>query len=326
MKVIGTSEWDVRAMISYSQIHNMSKFNKELEKVEKWSIKKVKEYFKDKVFSLNSKVPSFIQRKPRTFQNNVIAANITNNNFPDINTLSAEDITGTDLLTYSFPCQGLSIANMGRAKGIKQDSNSTSNLIWQIKRLLDDVVKKKRELPKYLLMENVKALIGKNHKDDYEAWKEYLDSIGYKTFTFVQYGNKHNNLQKRGRVFGLSIKKEFSEQLKLSEDEISKLLVEKYGHKLSLEKRKKRYEKILTSSSRELIEMSIPNDTKSRVKMKNENLDLIKDAEKRGYTFNTLTTKQDRHPNLGMIEHGLGIKGKLSKRFITPKEGYMIMG
>ena len=326
MKVIGTSEWDVRAMISYSQIHNMSKFNKELARVQKWSTKEIDEYFKGRVFSLNSKTPSFIQRKPREFQNNVIAANIANNNFPDINTLSAEDITGTDLLTYSFPCQGLSIANMGRAKGIKQDSNSTSNLIWQIKRLLDDVVEKKRNLPKYLLMENVKALIGKNHKEDYEAWKEYLDSIGYKTFTFVQYGNKHNNLQKRGRVFGLSIRKEFSDQLKLTEDEISKLLVEKYGEELSLIKRKNQYEKILTSSSDELIKMSIPNNTPSRVKMRVENLDLVKDAEKRGYTFNTLTTKQDRHPNLGMIEHNMDIEGKLSKRFITPKEGYMIMG
>jgi len=154
MEVIGTSEWDVRAIVAYAQMHNKTKFNKELIKVRKWSEEMVKDYFSSRVFSLNSKKPSNILRKPREFQNNVIAANIANNNFPNIKQLKAKDIKGTNLLTYSFPCQGLSIANMGRAKGIKPNSDSTSNLIWEIKRLLDDVVNNNAELPNYLLMEN----------------------------------------------------------------------------------------------------------------------------------------------------------------------------
>jgi len=325
MQVIGTSEWDARAIVAYAQIHNKNKFNKELATVRKWSDKKVSDYFSTRTFSLNSKNPSNILRKSREFQNNVIAANIVNNNFPNIKQLAAEDIKGTNLLTYSFPCQGLSIANMGRAKGIKPNSNSTSNLIWEIKRLLDDVVTSKNQLPKYLLMENVKTLIGEKHKADYKLWKKYLSSIGYETYTFVLHGHDHNNLQKRSRVFAISILRNYK-KISLTEDKIAETIKNEYGKKLSILERKKKYLKILSSSSEELINLSIPNDTPSRQLMANENIDLVKEAKKRKYMFNTLTTKQDRHPNIGMITLDKKISGKLHKRFITPKEAYMIMG
>ena len=62
--------------------------------------------------------------------------------------------------------------------------------------------------------------------------------------------------------------------------------------------------------------------------MAKDNVDLLREAERKQYIFNTLTTKQDRHPNLGMIDVDINIKkdGKLHKRFITPREAYQIMG
>jgi DNA (cytosine-5)-methyltransferase 1 len=69
--------------------------------------------------------------------------------------------------------------------------------------------------------------------------------------------------------------------------------------------------------------------------MSKENIDLEKDAKKYEYYFKTLTTKQDRHPNIGMIKVSKKIlnkaikkfnKDKLEKRFLTPKETFQIMG
>ena len=65
--------------------------------------------------------------------------------------------------------------------------------------------------------------------------------------------------------------------------------------------------------------------------MANENKDLLVDckwAKGKEFTFNTLTCKQDRHPNIGMIQlpKELLEDGKLWKRFITPREAYQIMG
>ena len=321
-------------MVAYSLIHHKNKFEKELIKVSKWSNERVENYINKRTFSLDSKKPSKITRKNREFQNNVVAANIVNNNYPDINKIVAEDIEGTDLLTYSFPCQGLSIANMGRAKGIKEDSDSTSNLIWQIKRILDDAIDKGKETPKYLLMENVKALIGKNHKEDYLNWKEYLHSIGYNTYTIILNGLKHRSIQKRERVIGLSIKKEFDNTLfkykpkEIISQEFKDYMDNNYSQELSLKAREKEYLSILSNPTEEEITMSVPNNTISRKRMAKENIDLIKQAKNRKHVFNTLTTKQDRHPNIGMInlqEHQK-VKGKLHKRFITPREAYKIQG
>ena len=269
------------------------------------------------------------------FKQNLVAANIANNNYPDINKIVAEDLEkklnpgeNVDLLTYSFPCQGLSIANMGRAKGIKQDVDSTSNLIWQIKRLLDDIKSKGKKLPKYLLMENVKHLLGKQHIDDYMSWKSYLDEMGYATYTFVLSGLNHRSLQKRERVFGLSILKSKSSKIKMDEDAMKDILEndKKYGKKLTNEERRGKYLGILNSNESSYIEMAIPNNTPSRVKMATENLELIENAEKKKYIFNTLTTKQDRHPNIGMVKLSGERQKKFSHRFITPNEAYQIMG
>ena len=336
-KVVGTSEWDARAIIAYSQIHHQEKFKKKLEKVKQWDEDKIDNYLNERTFSLNSKVPGNPARKHLIFKQNLVAANIVNNNYPDINKIVAEDLEknlkpgeNVDLLTYSFPCQGLSIANMGRAKGIRQDVDSTSNLIWQIKRLLDDIKSKDKKLPKYLLMENVKHLLGKQHIDDYMSWKSYLDEMGYVTYTFILSGLKHRSLQKRERVFGLSILKSKANKLNLNDNLIKKILEEdkRYGRELTIEERKNNYLGILNSNEKSYIEIAIPNNTPSRVKMANENLELIENAEKKKYIFNTLTTKQDRHPNIGMVklsEEKYKDKG-FSHRFITPNEAYQIMG
>lgn len=65
-----------------------------------------------------------------------------------------------DFLTYGFPCQDISTA--GLQAGIKQGTRS--GLLFEVERLLDNAEYK----PKFLLMENVKNLVGKNHKISFE--------------------------------------------------------------------------------------------------------------------------------------------------------------
>ena len=211
---------------------------------------------------------------------------------------------------------------MGRAKGISKSSNSTSNLIWEIKRILDEI-KNKKDLPKYLLLENVNALVKKRHIKSYEHWKKALSKIGYKTFTFVLNGINFGSIQKRKRVFGLSIKKDFK-TINCNDQKIKEYILKNYSNTLTKDQRKLKYKKILFSSTKNEILNATPNNTKSRKVMAKENVDLLKNAEEKNWMFNTLTTKQDRHPNTGMIEVEK-LYGKLNKRFITPREAYLLM-
>lgn len=328
-KVVGTSEWDARAVIAYAQIHHKKAFEGKIVEIGNWSEKQMDEYLKNKTFSLNSKNPGQVTRKSIDFKKNLIAANIVNNNFPNIKEVSGGDIKGVDLLTYSFPCQGLSIANMGRDQGIKESANSTSNLIWEIRRILLDAKGKDIRLPKYLLMENVKNLLSKKHIEDYERWKSFLKSLGYETNTVILNGLNHRSLQKRERVFGIST---LNPKAMKTDNDVKKA-IEAFGiePKKFILQREKKYKGILNSSPADEVIESIPKYTTSRIKMQQENIDLENRSwrsDEYKWIFNTLTTKQDRHPNIGMvpINKELLTNGGMSKRFITPREAYQIMG
>lgn len=330
-KVVGTSEWDARAIIAYAQIHHLQEFKAELAKIKKWDITEIDNYCRKYVFSLNSKKEAHVVRKSLIFKQNLIAANIVNNNFSDIRSLSGKEVNelNINLLVYSFPCQGLSIANMGRDQGLGRNSNSTSNLIWQIHRILTEMANNNLPLPKYLLMENVNNLLGPKHLKDYQEWLSFLNSLGYTTKTLKLNGINFGSLQKRTRVFGISI---LNWDNKQSDASFKTWFLEKYSISLNNSQRKKAYVEILRSSANydDEIDDATPSDTKSRRRMAKTNYDLWKRqySKNEEWTFNTLTTKQDRHPNVGMItldKKHLKPK-KLYKRFVTNREAYLMMG
>lgn len=112
-----------------------------------------------------------------------------------------DDLPDCDLLTYSFPCQDISI--LGNQKGLSKGSGTRSGLLWEVERLL----KKKHEankLPSILLLENVKQLVSPKNIDDFNKWLAFLTSIGYhntwKIINSVDYGVP----QSRERVFVIS--------------------------------------------------------------------------------------------------------------------------
>lgn len=113
-----------------------------------------------------------------------------------------EQLPKADLWTYSFPCQDISVA--GLQKGFDKGSSTRSGLLWEVERLLL-IAKQTDTLPKYLLLENVKNLIGSKNKDNYEKWLSFLSQLGYTTYTKVLNAKNFGVPQNRERVFGVSI-------------------------------------------------------------------------------------------------------------------------
>ena len=118
-------------------------------------------------------------------------------NFGDITKINK--LPYCDLLTYSFPCQDLSIA--GQQKGISKDTRS--GLLLEVERLLLKA-KENGTLPKYLLLENVKNLVGKKFIKDFERWLSFLNNLGYYSNWEVLNAKDYGIPQNRERVFVIS--------------------------------------------------------------------------------------------------------------------------
>ena len=65
--------------------------------------------------------------------------------------------------------------------GNTEIASTRSGLLGQVQRLME-VAHENNTLPKYLLLENVKNLIGKKFKPQFDSWVSYLDSIGFNTY------------------------------------------------------------------------------------------------------------------------------------------------
>ena len=123
-------------------------------------------------------------------------------NYGDISKVKRLDYA--DLWTYGFPCQDISIA--GLKKGIIP-GETRSGLLYEVQRLLARAASD-HELPKYLIMENVKNLVGKTYRKDFENWLNWLDGIGYQSFWKTINAADYDIPQKRERVFAVSIRKD----------------------------------------------------------------------------------------------------------------------
>lgn len=123
------------------------------------------------------------------------------NNLGDIRKI--EELPDADLWTYSFPCQDISVA--GKGAGIKEGTRS--GLLFEVERLLR-VASEKGTLPKYLLLENVKNLVSKKFKADFDKWLDFLAELGYTNYWKVLNAKDYGIPQNRERVFCISIRGE----------------------------------------------------------------------------------------------------------------------
>lgn len=112
------------------------------------------------------------------------------------------DLPNADLWTYSFPCTDISMAGAG--KGLDKGGGTRSGLLWEVERLLLRA-QEIENLPKYLLLENVKNLIGAKHKANFEMWLAFLSGLGYKNYYKVLNAKHYGIPQNRERLFCVSI-------------------------------------------------------------------------------------------------------------------------
>jgi DNA (cytosine-5)-methyltransferase 1 len=210
IKNVGISEWYIDAIIAYSKIHHLKEFNDLFKKLYKTydDIDKkyiVKEYSEKKnmCFSSNSKTVSNLSRIKEDKLKELYVANKVSKNFGSINELTGKDLPeDIDIFTYSFPCQAISL--QGSQGGLEKGSDTSSSLVWQVLRVLEEA-KELNKLPKVLLMENVKALFGSKFLATWNEIKAILKNYGYNTYDTVINALDKGSLQRRERVFAVSI-------------------------------------------------------------------------------------------------------------------------
>lgn len=116
-------------------------------------------------------------------------------NLGDVSKVDEKNFPHCDFLTYSFPCQDISISGVQR--GIEKGTRS--GLLYEVERIVE------HNKPKYLLMENVKNLVSKNHIKKFNDYIEKLNSLGYGSAWMVLNGADFGCPQNRERVFMFSV-------------------------------------------------------------------------------------------------------------------------
>lgn len=105
-----------------------------------------------------------------------------------------------DLFTYSSPCQDISQA--GKQMGLKEGSDTRSALLWHVAKAVEVL------RPKYLLQENVAALVSQKFMPDFQKWLDKLSSLGYVSRWARLNAKNYGVPQNRDRVFCLSMRKD----------------------------------------------------------------------------------------------------------------------
>ena len=211
--VVSISEIDKDAVVSYAAIH--CGVNQKL----------ISEYYdyptidemKDFLTEINlGYVPESDKKynwykSGEKFDNNVkkywLACKLTNN-LGDITRIKS--LPYADLWTISFPCQSISVA--GRLNGLSQDSGTRSSLLWENIRLIK-TAQEQNNLPKFLLLENVKNLAGKRFIKDFEAFNNIINGFGYNVYWDIINARDCGIPQNRERVFAIYIRNDIDNGL-----------------------------------------------------------------------------------------------------------------
>ena len=128
---------------------------------------------------------------------NAIYPQWSDRNYGDISKINWDEVPDFDLFTYSSPCQDFS--NAGLQKGGEEGGGTRSSLLWECRRAI--VAKK----PKFLLMENVAALVSQKFIKTFNKWQEELARYGYTNFAQVLNAKDYGIPQNRERIFLVSV-------------------------------------------------------------------------------------------------------------------------
>lgn len=195
-------EWAVKSIQAYKDAHFPNddiecNLNKE----------QLVDYLYSKGISFNYDSPATREQINRKKESELVTIwkNIQiTNNLVNIQQVKGADLGITDtkdhtyLITYSFPCQDLSVA--GKGKGMA-DTSTRSGMLWEVERILYEL----NELPQILLMENVPQVCGSKNKVYFDKWCASLEKLGYKNYYKNLIATDYGIPQTRKRTFMVSI-------------------------------------------------------------------------------------------------------------------------
>lgn len=197
-------EWATKSIQAYNDLHIRDYTNYSKNLTQEDIIDRLTSYG----VSMNYNEPMTydqIKRKGEKWQRETYNNIIATHNLVNVQKAKAKDLNIVDtnnytyILTYSFPCQDLSLAGLG--KGMKKGEGTRSGMLWEVERLLDEC----EELPQVLLMENVPQVIGTNNVKDFQAWALKLESLGYKNYVEILNSKNFGVPQNRERCFMVSV-------------------------------------------------------------------------------------------------------------------------
>lgn len=204
------SEWAINSIQAYKDLHFEDYcFNWSCELSDDEVLDELtKTYVVSKDYNTPATREQLKKMNFRRIYNNII----TTHNLGSICNVHSIDLAISDLdkytylLTYSFPCQDLSLA--GKKKGMK-DTSTRSGLLWEVERILKEC-KTNGKLPQVLLMENVPEVIGVNNVSDFAKWRHTLEELGYSNYVECLNGVNYGIPQSRNRCFMISILGEYN--------------------------------------------------------------------------------------------------------------------
>lgn len=197
-EVVGISEIEGDVLQSYAAIHtDFLKLRNDIDNLVPNDTEEMITYLEGINVPLDYKTFENKARKLKPAKlKDMYLANKLIKNYGDIQKINPEELPDFDLFTYSFPCQDISVA--GYQQGLNASSGTRSSLLWECCKIIET------KKPKYLMMENVKNLVGCNHKKNFLKFLEYLESLGYKNSWDILNAREYGTPQNRERIFCIS--------------------------------------------------------------------------------------------------------------------------
>lgn len=216
VRVTNLSEVDIDATISYAAGH-IDNF-KDLE-FEYPSVEEMRQWLIDRNIGYSfEKNKSSVPRMKVEKLKLAYKANVLLNNLGDISKIDYDEIEDFDLMNMSFPCTDLS--NAGQQRGMRNEDGTPTRsglYVYSIK-----AVRAKK--PKYVMIENVKALIQKKFIEDFYSVISELEECGYNCYYPTKEDKKgvkpiclnskdFGIPQNRERIFVIAIRKDIDTKI-----------------------------------------------------------------------------------------------------------------
>ena len=183
-----TCEWAIKSIQALKDLHHNED---DTDYSNNLNFEELVNYLSDKGISADynkpmtkDQVKRLGEEKCRTIYNNIKATH----NMVNIMQVKGSDLEISEqekyeyIMTYSFPCQDLSLAGNKKGMSVSQaDGGTRSGLLWEVERILNEC-QQLGTLPNVLLMENVDQVHSKDNVQDFIKWQLALEKLGYKNY------------------------------------------------------------------------------------------------------------------------------------------------